>query len=114
MLLEGKSKTQVVKRSSILTGKGTLNPRSQKGCTWTKEEDTIIISNKNEKKTNKHIAMLLEGKSKTQVVKRSLILTGKGTLNPRSQKGCTWTKEEDDIIISNKNEKKRISISQCY
>jgi hypothetical protein len=58
--------------------------------------------------------MLLEGKSTIQVNNRSTVLILKGTLIPRSKKGCTWTKEEDAIIISNKNEKKRICILQRY
>jgi hypothetical protein len=61
--------------------------------TWTKEDDAIIISNRNDKKTNKHIEMLLEGKSETQV-------------KNNSRNYCRWTKEEDAIIISNKKDNK--------
>jgi ribosomal protein L18E len=45
--------------------------------------------NKNDNKTNKHIATLLEGKSKTQV-------------KNNSRNYCRWTKEDDAIIIKNK------------
>jgi hypothetical protein len=106
MLLEGKSYTQVNNRSSYLINEGTLNPRFQRGCTWTKEEDAIIIENKKDNKTNKDIAMLLKGRSHIQVNNRSRFLIDKGTLNPRFQRGCTWTKEEDAIIISNKKDNK--------
>jgi hypothetical protein len=99
-LLEGKTKIQVKNRSRFLINKGTLNPSTSTRCTWTKEEDAIIIENKKGNKTNKHIATLLEGKSKTEVVNRSIVLINKGTLNPSTR--CTWTKEEDAIIIENK------------
>jgi hypothetical protein len=105
MLLEGKSTIQVNNRSTVLILKGTLIPRSKKGCTWTKEEDAIIISNKKDNKTNMHIATLLEGKSFIQVNNRSRFLINEGTLKTVAKK-CLWTEEEDAIIISNKNEKK--------
>jgi hypothetical protein len=72
-------------------------------CTWTKEEDDIIIKNRKDNKTYKDIAMLLDGKSEVQVSNhnRYSILPGK---NPSTR--CTWTKEEDDIIIENKKDKK--------
>jgi dUTPase len=106
MLLEGKTEIQVKNRSRFLINKGTLNPRFRNVCTWTKEEDAIIISNKKDHKTNKDIAMLLEGRSYTQVNNRSSFLINEGTLNPKFQRGCTWTKEEDAIIISNKKDHK--------
>jgi hypothetical protein len=103
MLLEGKTNIQVNNRSSFLINEGTLNPKFQRGCTWTKEEDAIIISNKKDNKTNMHIATLLEGKSETQVRNHSYFLIDKGVLD---KKGSMWTKEEDAIIISNKKDNK--------
>jgi hypothetical protein len=104
-LLEGKSESQVQYHSAALIEKGTLKTL----CLWTEEEDAIIISNKNEKKTIKHIATLLEGKSESQINYRSAALIEKGTLKMvTNTKNCSWTKEEDAIIISNKNEKKTI------
>jgi hypothetical protein len=103
-LLEGKSYIQVNNRSKILREKGLLD---KKMCsTWTKEEDAIIIENKNNKKTNKDIATLLEGKTKIQVNNRSRSLINEGNLDRSYRKGCTWTKEEDAIIIENKKDNK--------
>jgi hypothetical protein len=72
-------------------------------CTWTKEDDAIIISNKKDNKTNMNIATLLEGKSEAQVRNHSSFLTGKGTLKTIAKK-CFWTKEDDDIIINNRKD----------
>jgi hypothetical protein len=102
-LLEGKSESQVKNHARHLMQKGTL--KIAKIGLWTKEEDAIIISNKNDKKTNKHIATLLEGRSESQVQYRSATLIEKGTLKTVA-KLCLWTKEEDDIIISNKKDNK--------
>jgi hypothetical protein len=104
-LLNGKTKIQVKQRSAILIKEGRLDQRQKmisKKCLWTKEEDDIIISNKNVSNTNKYIATLLEGKSESQVQYRGVVLISKGTL--KIAKKCLWTKEEDDIIISNKND----------
>jgi hypothetical protein len=101
-LLEGKSETQVKNHSYFLIDKGVLD---KKGCTWTKEEDAIIIENKKDNKTNKDIARLLEGRSYTQVNNRSRFLINEGTLKMVAKK-CLWTKEEDAIIISNKKDNK--------
>jgi hypothetical protein len=65
--------------------------------------ELISISNKNDKKTIKHIATLLEGKSFIQVRNHYYFLIDKGVLD---KKGSMWTKEEDDIIISNKKDNK--------
>jgi hypothetical protein len=101
-LLEGKSESQVKNHARHLMQKGTL--KIAKIGLWTKEEDAIIISNKNDKKTNKHIATLLEGRSESQVQYRSATLIEKGTL--KIAKIGLWTEEEDAIIISNKNKNK--------
>jgi hypothetical protein len=82
-LLEGKSETQVRNHSYFLIDKGVLD---KKGSMWTKEEDAIIISNKKDNKTNKHIATLLEGKSESQVKYRSAALIEKGTLKMVAKK----------------------------
>jgi NAD-specific glutamate dehydrogenase len=77
----------------------------------------LSSATKMKKKTNKHIATLLEGKSESQIKYHSASLIEKGTLKTVAKtiaKNCLWTEEEDAIIISNKNEKKRISISQRY
>ena len=102
-LLEGKSESQVKNHARHLMQKGTL--KIAKIGLWTKEEDAIIISNKNDKKTNKHIATLLEGRSESQVQYRSATLIENGTLKMVA-KNCSWTEEEDTIIIKNKNKNK--------
>jgi DNA-binding Lrp family transcriptional regulator len=101
-LLNGRSETQVKNRVRRLIDKEKLVPTYQK-LSWTKEEDDIIISNKNDSNTIKYIATLLEGKSENQVQYRLAFLISKEKLDPSYLK-LSWTKEDDDIIINNKKD----------
>ena len=85
-----RSNDDIAYRKRRLTGRGYSIPKK-----WTKEEDDIILSSNSISEAFDKLSELGHDRTKNAISTRKYKLTGTGYAMY-----CTWSKEEDDIILS--------------
>ena len=85
-----RSNDDIAYRKRRLTGRGYSIPKK-----WTKEEDDIILSSNSISEAFDKLSKMGHDRTKNAISTRKYKLTGTGYAMY-----CTWSKEEDDIILS--------------